>query len=265
MDVHPSELAYAFSYARVEAVIGWGSAPFLPPDGADGALAEWYAEGAERLLAAGRLTGDPEAGLTVSDEMTAAVLALADPGLVLLSQRKAGEEVRTLTVHGRGGDYFGLTLRPEGLFELTRYGDLTAAAGAAAGFVGATLTPPREACRIEANRAVFARLGELSRNGEGDRVATALQRLGADEAAAQSAASALARPAAAGVLSVLYCANAEVQDAEAYTVATSAGDESWVLFAPADPDGSMLLERSSAADLTARVAVGVAARLSAPG
>ncbi|GMG82689.1 hypothetical protein LNKW23_19020 [Paralimibaculum aggregatum] len=263
IDLHPSELAYAFSYSRTEAVIGWGSAPFLPEPGADGDPADWLLDGEARLRAAGRLTGTPEAGLNFTEEMASAILALADPGLVLLAQRKEGDGMRTLTVHAAGDTFAGLLRRPDGMFELTRYADLTAAAGAGASFVGAALAPAGHESRIEANMKVLGRLKQLAGAGAADKVVAALVRLGAAEADARSAALALARPAAAGVLSVLYCAANEVGDAEPFSVMTDAEDRTWIVFPPAGPEGPVILERSSAGALAARIAVGVAARLAA--
>jgi len=78
---------------------------------------------------------------------------------------------------------------------------------------------------------------------------------------AGSAAHAFAAPAAAGVLSVLYCAGNAVQDAEPITVMIGEDDDAWIIFTPAGLDGPMVLERSSVGALAARVAVTTAARL----
>ena len=45
IEIHPSELAYAFAHAKVDSIIGWGDTPFLPQDGN---VDEWGAEGEER-------------------------------------------------------------------------------------------------------------------------------------------------------------------------------------------------------------------------
>lgn len=260
IDLHPSELAYAFSYSKTEDVIGWGAEPFLP----EGDPADWYRQGEERLVAAGRLAGEPDEGLTFTDDMTSAVLALADPGIVLLAQRKEGDGVRTLTVHAAGDDLVGLTRRPDGTFELSRYADLTAGAGACASFVGAALPPLDSEARIETNHQVLSKLDQLADAGQVDKVVAALVKLGASDTDAKSAILALARPKASGVLSVLYCGNNQVQDAETFSVMTNAHDHTWIVFPPASLDGPMILERSSVGALTARVAVGVAARMTPP-
>ncbi len=264
IDLHPSELAYAFSYTKTAEVIGWGREVFLPSGPDDGHPADWYAKGEERLRAAGRLLGAPEEGLRFTDAMTSAVLALASPGIVLVAQRRAEGGVRTHTVHAAGDALVGLARRPDGTFELTRYAELTAAAAACAGFVGAALPPLETETRVEANHAIMSKLSELAGAGQTEKVAATLTKLGASEADAASAARALARPHAAGVLSVLYCGAAEIEDAETITVLTTAEGDTWILFPPASLDGPMVLERSSVAALAARVAVGVAARLSAP-
>lgn len=263
--IHPSEFAYAFAYARAESVIGWGAGPFQPAGPRDADRAEWFRGGVERLTAAGRLVGTPGAGMTFTDEMTSAVLALVDPGIVLMAQRKAGDGVRTQTVHARGGDFIGLTRTAGGDFDMERYADLTAAAVASAAFVGASPAPLGTDTRIETDQETLAELKQLVGAGGTDRLAAALERLGAPGPEARSAGLALASPAAAGVLSVLYCRSNAVEDAEAFSVMTNAADETWVLFAPAGPAGPVFLERSSAAALAARVAVGIAARLSASG
>ncbi|MEO1599978.1 MAG: hypothetical protein AAFU49_05800 [Pseudomonadota bacterium] len=258
IELHPSELAYAFAYMRTEEVIGWGMEPFLPPEEAD--ASGWLAEGEARLLAAGRLSGVPEDGLAMEEALVTAFLALADPGIVLMGQRREGEGVQTLTVHARGEAFIGLALNRDGMVEMTRYEDLTAGAGACASFTGVALAPLEDETRIEAKQAVLARLRDLAAAGEAEKVVAALMRLGAEDGAARSAHAALSDPAMAGVLSVLYCAKNTVEDAETFSVLTTAAEESWVLFAPADLEGPMILERSSVAALTARVAVRVASR-----
>ncbi len=265
IELHPSELAYAFAYSKTADVIGWGRDPFLPSGERDGDPTTWYARGEARLLAAGRLVGTPSAGLNFTGAMASVVLALADPGIVLLAQRRAGEGVRTLTVHAAGDELAGLTRRPDGMFELTRHADLTAAAGACASFVGAALAPLAREARVEASQPVLARLKALADAGQAEKAIAALVKLGAPEPDAKSAVLALARPAAAGVLSVLYCADNRVEDAETFSAMTNARDQTWIVFPPASPDGPVVLERSSVGALTARVAVGVAARLTAPG
>ena len=258
--LHAAELAYAFSYSKTEDVIGWGSKPFVPAEGTE----DWYGQGEERLRAAGRLVGKPDEGLSFTDDMTSAILALANPQIVLLAQRKEGDGVRTLTVHAAGDDFIGLTRQPDGMFELTRYAELTAGAGACASFVGAALAPLDKDVRIEANYDVLSKLNQLADAGQVDKVLAALTKLGTSEADAKSAILALARPKASGVLSVLYCGGNAVQDVETFSVMTNAHDHTWIVFPPASLDGPMILERASVGALTARVAVGVAAR-SSPG
>ncbi len=254
--VHPSEFAYAFAFARAEAIIGWGKDPFQP----EGAVEGWLEGGERRLTAAGRLTGDPAAGLNFTDEMTSAVLALVNPDLVLMAQRKAGEGVQRLTVHVSGDDFVGLTREADGMFDLTLYGDLAAAAVACSVFVGASEAPPDHEARVDTDRAAMDEVRRLAREGEIDEAATALAGLGLDKADARSAVRGLFSPRDAGVVSVLYCRNNAVLDAETFTVMTNAQDQTWIVFPPASLDGPMVLERSSAAALTARIVVGVAAR-----
>ncbi|MEM9145825.1 MAG: hypothetical protein AAGC57_06465 [Pseudomonadota bacterium] len=262
IDLHPAELAYALAYAKADGVIGWEEAVFLPPAESSADPADWFAEGEARLLAAGRLVGASEQGLSITDDMAAALLALANPGLVLLAQRRSAEGVHTLTIHGAGRDLVGLRQRPDGLFEMTRYAELTAAVGACAGFVGAAQAPAAPASRLEASHAALAEIAERSATDPAE-AAAALVALGAAAPAARSAARAFAEPSAAGVVSVLYCAGNEVEDVESVTVLTTDEGESWSIVAPAGSEGPTILERSSVTALTARIAVDIAARLGA--
>jgi hypothetical protein len=93
-----------------------------------------------------------------------------------------------------------------------------------------------------------------------DAAGKALVLLGAEAADARSAVSSLVSPAAAGVVSVLYCRNNAVLDVETFSVMTNAQDQTWIAFPPASLEGPMVLERSSVAALASRIAVGVAAR-----
>lgn len=263
--LHPSELAYALSYARAASVIGWGTAPFLPSGPADGDPATWLSRGEARMVDAGRLIGTSASGLNFTPGMTAAILALVDPRLVLLAQRKAGDGLRTMTVHVAGGDMIGLTRGSDGMFGLTRYADLTAAAAACAAFVGATPRPSGPIVRIEADQPTLSALNRMADAGAADAVVGKLVARGASPEDAASAARALGAPHAGGVLSVLYCRNAAVEDAETFSVATDADGRTWIVFPPAGPDGPMVLETSSVAALAARIAVGVAARLGVAG
>ncbi len=263
-DIHPSEFGYAFAFAKTEEIIGWGAEPFRPAGAGDGELADWLTEGEKRLVAAGRLVGAPETGLNFIDDIAQAILALVNPGIVLLAQRKSGSGVRTQTVHVRGDDLVGLTRHPDGTFDLTRYADLPAAAGACAAFVGAALPPLDTEARIETDREALSALRRLAGNGQADQVVTALMQMGVGEPDARSATLALASPTAAGVASVLYCRNNVVEDTESFSAMTNAQDHTWIVFAPASLNGPMILERSSVAALTARIAVGIAARLMPP-
>ncbi|HMO71559.1 MAG TPA: hypothetical protein PKC84_07950 [Paracoccaceae bacterium] len=263
IDIHPSEIAYGFSYARVSDVVGWGIGPFLPPTPEDGPLDAWLIGGEDRLIAAG--TSDvagraADAGLHLAASLTAAILALAAPEVVLLAQRKAGKGMRKMTVHCAGDDFIGLMLRGDGMFEMTRYADLVAASGACAGFVGAGIDPQESEARVETDAAGMARVMERARSGDTGGTALMLGRMGLGAVDAQSAAQALVAPAASGVVSAMYCRMNAVVDVETYSVLTDGEDRTWVIFAPAGAEGPTILELSSASGLTARVAVGVVAR-----
>jgi hypothetical protein len=259
--MHPSELAYALSYARTDAVIGWGSAQFLPEGPDDGDPTTWIGRGEALLIAEGRLTGTPDQGLNFTAGMTRIILTLVDPGLVLMAQRKSGGGVRVQTVHVAGDDFIGMTRLADGRFELTRYADLTAAAGACAGFAGAALSPPDRETRIETDHETMSGLSDLARAGDDGRLVAALTGLGAGGAEARSAALALRAPAAKGALSLLWCRGGVIHDAESFSVLTTADDRTWLIFAPGGETGPQIMERGSAAALAARVAVGIAARL----
>lgn len=265
VDVHPSELAYAFAYAKAEEVIGWGSEPFRPPGEGEAAAADWLTLGENLLVAEGRLTGTPDAGLNFTDEMVAAVLALVAPGVVLLAQRRAEGGVRSMTVHLRDDDLVGLTLDTEGMFDLTRYADIAAAAAAIAAFAGTTLAPLDHEARIESDRETLTAVHRMARAGQLSDGGAVLEGLGASEADAAAAVAAMAAPAAAGVVTVLYCRNNAVEDAESFAVMTDEQDRSWILFSPASAEGPMVLERCSVAALAARIVVNLAARLGAAG
>ncbi|MEM7089360.1 MAG: hypothetical protein AAF496_07265, partial [Pseudomonadota bacterium] len=148
--MHPSELAYAFSFTRTQRINGWDEDSFLPAGDAGTDPVTWLTEGETRLREAGRLVDGSEAGLNFTEQTSAAVLALVDPSLVMLAERKEGEGVRKLTIHGAGTDFVGLSMREDGLFDMTQYADLTAAAGACSAFLGAALAPLDRDVRIEA-------------------------------------------------------------------------------------------------------------------
>lgn len=258
--IHPSEFAYAFAYAKAKDIVGWGYEPFSPTfDDAD-IPTEWFSDGEARMIAAGRLIGTSEEGMNFTDELSSAILALVKPSLVLMAERRSGDEVQRLTVHVAGSDLIGLTLGVDGLFELVRYTEMTAAAGACVGFLGASLTPLFEESRIDTDMKTLTTLHKFSGSSP-EKAQKALVLLGLSESAAISAVNTLAEPQSSGMLSVLYCADNEVQDAEAISVLTSVQDHTWILFQPASVDGPMILERSAASALTARVSVGIAARL----
>lgn len=260
IDIHPSELAYAFYYAKAEEIIGWGLDPFMPKDTASEEAAQWLTNGERLLREAGRLVGTPDAGLNFSPEIASAVLALVNPAVVLMAERKIDDLVRRLSVHVAGPNFIGLSRREDGMFELTRYADLTAAAGACAGFLGTSLAPLEGDVRVETTLERMSKMHQDAKAGNIDAAIAALVELGAPEPDAACAVQALAKPAAAGVLSVFYCATNKVQDAEPFSVMTTGDDKTWLVFSPASIAGPIVLERSSAAALTARVAVGIAAR-----
>lgn len=261
IDVHPSELAYAFAFARATTVIGWRSELFRPSASADVGAKDWLTFGEARLTAEGRLIDTPGKGLNFTDDMASAILAIVNPGIVLLAQRKADDGVRTMTVHVVDDDLIGLTRNTGGMFEMERYADLSAAAAACASFVGAALAPMETEARIETDRERLSGLKRLAHDGLADDAVVELTALGLSAAAGRSAFAALSTPSASGVLSVLYCRNNNVEDAEAFSVITNGMDQTWIMFQPGSLDGPIILERSSAAALAARVAVGVVARL----
>ncbi|MBL1436811.1 MAG: hypothetical protein COB08_011525 [Rhodobacteraceae bacterium] len=256
--IHPSELAYAFSYSSTVDVVGWGRDPFLPSTEADGDPKEWYANGAARLSAAGRLTGTSDKDLNFTDEMTADVLALVDPVLVLLAERKEGDGLQRLTIHMKKDTVLGMMHTPDGMFELTHYADLTAAVVACVGFLGAARAPVQAGTRIDSNQEALQKVHQLATTGQNESAIASLVELGATEQDAASILQAMAKPTAAGMLSILYCTNNIAQTARPYSVMTTAEDETWILFPPASLEGPMVLERSSVSALTARVLIEVA-------
>lgn len=262
LEMHPSEFAYAFAYAKTEEIIGWGSAPFSPPPDDGSSTSDWLTAGEARLVAAGRLVDAPNKGLSFAEAITADILALVDPSLVLMAERKDGDLVKRLTVHVAGSELVGLTRRPDGMFELTRYSEITAAAGACAGFLGASFDRLDAEARIDTDLKTLTTLYKSSKT-KADESAKALVLLGLTEKEAASAISAFREPATAGVLSTLYCAGNKVRDADPITVMTTPQDETWIMFQPASIAGPMILERSSVGALTARITVGITARLSA--
>jgi hypothetical protein len=259
--LHPAEFAYAFDKARAASIVGWDTGAFLPA-ATDPAPENWLNLGADLLRAAGRLTGTPEAGLNFTEAMSAAILALVDPGFVFLAQRKDGGTLRRMTVHARGADYVGLAQGPDRLFSLTRFAEMTAAAAACAAFAGAAVAPRGTDARVETDPAALSALAARARAGEGGALIPPLEGLGLSRRDAASVQSAISAPAAAGVLSVFYCAGGVARGSENFTVMTNAEGQSWIVFATGGPVSSAVLEASSVGALAARVAVGVAAKLS---
>lgn len=257
--LHPKELAYAFSYSKTLDVIGWGRDPFLPEGKGD--LAAWYNDGAARLHAEGHLIGTPDTGTDFSADFSTAVLALADPTVVLLAQRKEGAGLRRMTVHVAGETVLAMTQRTDGMFELTRYADMTAAAVACSGFLGAALKPDTAGTRVESDRETLSTLHQQATGGQTDGAHAQLVQMDVSEQDAASILQAFSMPAVAGTLSVFYCADNVALNAQAFSVMTTQQDETWIMFTPASPTGPMVLERSSIPALSGRVLMGVAARL----
>ena len=259
---HPTELAYLFSYLRVQGIIGWGADPFTPPPGRHDAF---YGEGRDRLLRNKRILPGKQPGRHRFADATAQLgITLSDPQIVIVTHRREQDSARVLTHHVHSAHVVEMSLGTDGNFQVVEYPTLAGAAGAAAAFVGATDHPVPTPVRIEANAKIFGRLKDLARHGTAQPVIAVLTQLGADEAAARSVASALAQPAASGVVSVMYCSGNVAQDIEPYAVLTNRADESWLTFPPATADGPVVLEQTSVGALTARILVGVSAKLVLP-
>lgn len=256
--MHPCELAYAFSYAEVSEIIGWGQAPFMPDAQKGDDAKNWYADGAARLTAANRLV-ETENGLNFTEDLAADILALVDPAIVLIAERKHGKGLRRFTVHMANDTLIGMTLDSDGLFELTGYADLTAATAACVGFLGAARRPVHAGTRVETSEAALADVHSLARNGQLEDAIAALHRLGATLNDARSIVQAMAAPRASGMLSLLYCTENVARTARPFSVMTNTDCETWILFPPASLEGPMIVERSSVPALTARVLVNVAA------
>ena len=220
-----------------------------------------WMRGAVRLKAAGGLVGTPEEGLNFADTLTEIILALVDPTLVLLVERKAGKGLRRMTVHFANNVAIGMIRRPDGMFEVVRYGELTAAAVACTGYLGAALLPVEAGTRLESDAASMKELRALATAGETETALAKLEELGANAEDAESILRAMAEPAAAGMLSVLYCANNVALNAQPFSVMTTAERETWILFPQGSLNGPMVIERSSVQALAGRVVVSVAAQL----
>lgn len=257
---HPSELAYAFTFSRTQEVIGWGPAPFQAPQGTP--LADWYGEGAKRLVAAGHMVPNEAKGADLTVPVTSAILALANPSLVLLAERKEGENgLRRLTVHVGDDGTWGMTRTPEGDFEMVLYADLTAAAVAAAGFLGAALSPAEAGARFEAPQETFQDIHRHAKAGDSAAATSQLAALGASAEEAAAVIDAMTSPQASGILSALYCADNVARTAEAYSVMTNSAGQTWVLFPPASLRSPMVLEHSSVPALAGRININVVARI----
>ena len=256
---HPTELAYVLSYLRVNALIGWGTGPFAPPPGRADA---YYGDGLTRLKRVKRLLpGEQPGRYRFSEETSQLAVTLADPQMVLVTHRRMGDGVRILTHHVAGTNVVEMSLGKDGNFQVVQYPSLAGAAGAAAAFVGAVAEPVATPVRIEGDQKAFARIKEHAKKGPAKSALTGLTKLGADEAAARSVVAAFGKPAASGVVSLMYCAGNVVQDTETYAVLTNASDESWVIFSPASAEGPVVLERTSIGGLTARILVTASARM----
>lgn len=260
-DLHPSELAYVFSWSKTEALVGWGSGPFKPDSDGPEALSEWLTQGAARLQARGHLVPDKDGVFTFDEAFTAGMLALIDPTIVLCAERKDGAAVRRLTVHMADERIIGLMLRQDGFFDVTRYADLTAATAACAAFVGASLEKAQSDARIDTPMSFLSMLQDYTRTGKAKSAARALIEVGLSTRDAASATRALAEPVAAGMLKVFYCAGNEAKDVEVYNIRTNAENESWALFPPASLKAPVTLEASSLSELAARVSVAIVARM----
>ncbi len=259
--MHPSELAYAFSYAETVDIVGWGRDPFLPGPDTEGDPKAWFADGAARMTAAGRLVEAADGAMTFIPSITDAVLALVDPALVMMAERKVGDGLRRLTIHLSDNALVGLTRRTDGMFELTRYADLTAAAAACAAFVGAGPLPVTAGLKLDTDMNGLRVINTLAESGQTDEAIARLAGLGAPEPEALSLVKAMADPSASGVLSLLFCVENVARSAQAFSVVTNADAETWIMFPPGSLQGPMIIERSSLPALTGRIMVTVAARM----
>ncbi|KIN61132.1 hypothetical protein Z945_2117 [Sulfitobacter noctilucae] len=260
--LHPSELALLFSFAKVTEIVGWGDAPFQPGADGTGDMAAWYADGTARLKAAGRLVEKADKTVTFVPSLTEATLALVDPALVMMAERKEGSEgLRRLTVHLSDDALVGLTRQADGMFELTRYANLTAAAAACAAFLGTAPLPVTAGLKLETDMNNLRVMQTLADSGQQETALARLIDLGAPEAEAASLLNAMTAPSASGMLSLLYCADNVARNAQAYRVMTHAESDTWITTALGSPQGPMVIERSSITALTGRIMVTVAARM----
>lgn len=259
---HPSELAYLLSYESVDTVIGWGPSPFAPPKGGKDAF---YEGAIARLTKAMRLLPGKQPGrYRFSDEAKLISGALADPQIVIVTNRKERDGIHILTHHVKGETIVELSLGKDGNFHILEYPTLAGPAGAAAAFVGATANPVSAPVRIEASQKILANLKSLAKTGQSDAGVSVLKKLGADDAAARSIMEAFRASVASGVVSVMYCAGNVAHDAETYAVFTNQSGQSWVAFPPASIEGPVVLETTSVGALAGRILVAISARMVIP-
>ncbi len=262
VEFHPGELGYAFSYAQVEQIIGWGIKPFQPNAKSLEEAQEFFDTGEQRLLELNRLVNGKDNGLRFEDNTAKAILTLVNPTLVLAAERRVGTDaLRRMTVHISPSDIVGLNQRSDGMFEITRYANLSAAAAACAGFCGAALDPFEDDARIDTRKEFLTKLRDYAHTGKTKAAAKAMMAVGMSASNAASATRAMAEPAAIGMLTVYYCAANRVKQAEPFSVLTNKDAETWVVFPPASLEAPMTLERSSITALAARISVGAMARM----
>lgn len=257
LKLHPSELAYALSFSKTDQLVGWAQTAFLP---ADADRQAWYADGEKRMAETGHLV-ESDKGHTFSGPVTQAVLALIAPTLVLLAERREGDGLRRMTVHVSGETFLAMTHNSDGFFDLSFLADVTAATAACSAFVGAARSPVRAGPRIDTDMDTIKQIGGQARAGQTDDATSGLIDLGAGPSEAASVVQALSAPIASGMLTVLYCADNEAKTAEPFSVMTNAEEETWILFAPGNPNGPAVVEQSSIPALAARLSVGIAARM----
>jgi hypothetical protein len=261
LPLHPTELAYVLSYMKTNMVIGWGTEPFKPTPANKDAF---FADGLDRLKAAMRLVvGKQPARFRFTDEISEITSTLAEPQIVLVTNRQAEKGVRVMTHHIGAKRIVQLTLDNKGIFQVVQYDSLTGAAGAATAFVGAAAKPVKIANQVQAAETELKTIKELARR-KASAAEAALTKLGFDNLAASSVTLAFSKPAASGIINVLYCTGNFVQDSDSYAVLTNFDDESWTLFSSDTAPGQMMVERTSVGSLAARITVTTAARITAP-
>ncbi|MEM9250629.1 MAG: hypothetical protein AAGB05_18315 [Pseudomonadota bacterium] len=259
--LHPSELAYGLANARSAHVIGWGDARFLPAGATDADLDAWVDQGAERLLAAGGLTGTSDEGLNFAAPVAEIIMTLADPTLVLLVERKVGDGMRRMTVHFANNTAFGMIRRADGMFEIVRYAELTAAAVACAAYLGMALSPVEAGTHLTSTFEGMKDIRTLAKADQIEAASSKLTEIGATTEEAASILEAMTAPRSSGGFSILYCAGNKALNAQSFSVMSNAEGETWSLFPQGSVNGPMILERSSVQALAGRVIVTIAAQL----